>query len=61
MENNELKQCFDILQQQNNKLYEEFGTIEEVMDLQIIINKLRNKFNITDETNLTESNPGFVQ
>lgn len=61
MDDNELKECFKILQEQNNKLYENFGSTDEVVDLQIAINKLRNKYNIVDETKETESNPGFVQ
>lgn len=61
MNENELKECFKILQEQNNKLYENFGATDEVMDLQIAINKLRNKYNIADETKKTDSNPGFVQ
>lgn len=61
MKEQELEQCFNILQEQNNKLYENFGATDEVMDLQIAINKLRNKYNIADKTQITESNPGFVQ
>lgn len=61
MDETELTQCFDILQEQNNKLYENFGAIDEIMDLQIAINQLRNKYNIPDKTKITNSNPGFVQ
>lgn len=61
MDENELKECFKILQEQNNKLYESFGAIDEIIDLQVCINQLRNKYNIPDETEITESNPGFVQ
>ena len=61
MEEKDLKQCFDILQEQNNKLYKSFGASDEVIDLQIVINKLRNKYNIPDESKTTDSNPGFVQ
>lgn len=61
MNDDELKECFKMLQEQNNKLYESFGATDEIIDLQIAINKLRNKYNITDETKETDSNPGFVQ
>lgn len=61
MDDNELKECFKILQEQNDKLYESFGAIDEIIDLQISINRLRTKYNIADETKNTESNPGFVQ
>lgn len=61
MNDNELKECFKILQEQNNKLYESFGATDEIIDLQVAINKLRSKYNIADETEITESNPGFVQ
>lgn len=61
MNDNELKECFKILQEQNDKLYESFGATDEIIDLQISINKLRAKYNIADETKTTESNPGFVQ
>ncbi len=61
MEEKELEQCLDILQEQNNKLYTNFGATDEILDLQIAINKLRNKYNISDKSQITESNPGFVQ
>ena len=40
---------------------ESYGTIDEVMNLQVSINQLRNRFNIPDETQMTKSNEGFVQ
>lgn len=43
-----LKETLDNLQ--CNKLYEEYGLIEEVMDLQLVINSLRNKFDLVDES-----------
>lgn len=43
-----LKETLDNLQQECNKLYEEYGLIEEVMDLQLVINSLRNKFDLVD-------------
>lgn len=44
-----LKETLDNLQQECNKLYEEYGLIDEVMDLQLVINSLRNKFDLVDE------------
>ena len=61
MNEEELKQCFDILQEQNDKLYNDLGATDEVIDLQVSINKLRNKYNIPDANTITESNPGFAQ
>ena len=61
MDEKDLEKCFDILQEQNNKLYENLGTTDEVMDLQVAINKLRHKYNIPDKTKMTEYNSGFVQ
>ena len=61
MNDNELKECFKVLQDQNNKLYESFGATDEIIDLQVAINKLRSKYNIADESKETASNPGFVQ
>ena len=45
-----LKETLDNLQQECNELYEEYGLIEEVMDLQLLINSLRNKFDLVDES-----------
>lgn len=45
-----LKETLDNLQQECNKLYEEYGLIDEVMDLQLVINSLRNKFDLVDES-----------
>ena len=61
MEDKELEKCLDILQEQNDKLFKDLGAIEEIIDLQISINKLRSKYNISDKTKSTKSNPGFVQ
>ena len=44
-----LKETLDNLQQEC-KLYEEYGLIDEVMDLQLLINSLRNKFDLVDES-----------
>lgn len=49
------------LQNECNLLYEAYGATEEIMQLQIAVNTLRHKFDIPDETKLTESNKGFVQ
>ena len=61
MDDNQLKEIFDTLQEENNKLFNELGATDEVIDLQISINKLRNKFNIPDNSEMTKSNIGFVQ
>lgn len=57
----ETKQIIDNLQNECNKLYEEFGATDNVIQLQVAINSLRNEYDIADETKLTESNKGFVQ
>lgn len=54
-----LKETLDNLQQECNKLYEEYGLIDEVMDLQLVINSLRNKFDLVDE--LEQVYDEFVQ
>lgn len=54
-----LKETLDNLQQEYNKLYEEYGLIEEVMDLQLVINSLRNKFDLVDSQEIVYEN--FVQ
>ena len=56
-----LKKSFSKLQKECNNLYKEYGATEEVMQLQIAINTLRNKFDIPDEKQMTKSNKGFVQ
>ena len=55
----DLKETLDNLQQECNKLYEESGLIEEVMDLQLVINSLRNKFDLVDSQEIVYEN--FVQ
>ncbi len=50
---------FNNLQQECNELYEEYGLIEEVMDLQLVINSLRNKFDLVDSQEIVYEN--FVQ
>lgn len=54
-----LKETLNNLQQECNKLYEEYGLIEEVMDLQLVINSLRNKFDLVDSQEIVYEN--FVQ
>ena len=54
-----LKETLDNLQQECNELYEEYGLIEEVMDLQLVINSLRNKFDLVDSQEIVYGN--FVQ
>lgn len=54
-----LKETLDNLQQECNKLYEEYGLIEEVMNLQLVINSLRNKFDLVDSQEIVYEN--FVQ
>ena len=61
MDVKKIEECLDILQEQNNILYEELGANYEIIDLQIAINQIRNKYNIPDKTKMVESNPGFVQ
>lgn len=39
------------LQQAINDIYAEEGLSDEVLELQVALNKLRNKHNISDETN----------
>ena len=55
----DLKETLDNLQQECNKLYGEYGLIEEVMDLQLVINSLRNKFDLVDSQEIVYEN--FVQ
>ena len=57
----ETEVVLDNLQENCNKLYEEFGASEDVMKLQIAINSLRHTLNISDKTKMTSSNEGFVQ
>lgn len=56
-----LEIIFNNLQKEADILYEEYGAIDDVIQLQIAINSLRNKFDIVDKNELTESNEGFVQ
>lgn len=57
----DLKQTLNNLQNECNVLYDEYGATENIIQLQVAINSLRNAYNIPDETEMTKSNPGFVQ
>ena len=57
----DLNKNFSILQSQCNELYKEYGATNEVMQLQLAINNLRNHFDVSDKTKMTTSNEGFVQ
>ena len=56
-----LDNILDNLQKECNKLYEEYGASNDVIQLQVAINNLRNTFDIPDESQMTTSNEGFVQ
>lgn len=56
-----LEIIFDNLQKEADILYEEYGAIDDIIQLQIAINSLRNKFDIMDKKELTQSNKRFVQ
>ena len=56
-----LDNVLDNLQKECNKLYEEYGASDDVIQLQVAINNLRNTFDIPDESQMTVSNEGFVQ
>ncbi len=61
MNEDKVRESLKKLQSEANILYNELGLTEEVLDLQTVINQFRHKYNIVDETKLTESNEGFVQ
>lgn len=46
----DLEIIFDNLQKEANILYEEYGATDEVIQLQVAINSLRNKFDVVDES-----------
>ena len=56
-----LDNILDNLQKECNKLYEEYGASDDVIQLQVAINNLRKTFDIPDESQMTVSNEGFVQ
>ena len=53
----------DVFQLINNLLYSAFGLNEITLEIQVYINANRNKFNITDKTEiiLNDEDGGFVQ
>ena len=57
----DLKKVLNDLQNSCNALYAEYGASENVIQLQVAINSLRNEFDVPDETEMTISNEGFVQ
>ena len=61
MSDEELKNILKNIQTETNKIYEEFGATDEIIELQAAINGLRHKYDVVDETELTKFNPGFVQ
>lgn len=61
MNEDKVRESLKKLQSEATILYNELGLTEEVLDLQTVINQLRHRYNIVDETKLTESNEGFVQ
>ena len=52
LQEKDLEHTFNILQNVCNELYETYGATEEVIDLQVAINKFRHKHNITDKSQL---------
>lgn len=54
-----MKEKIDKLQSVCTELYKEYGLTEEILDLQTVINRLRHKHNITDESERIYEN--FVQ
>lgn len=56
-----LNEILDNLQNNCDELYSEYGASDDVIQLQVAINNLRNTFDIPDEANMTVSNEGFVQ
>jgi len=57
----DLEKVLNNLQNECNILYKEYGASDDVIQLQVAINNLRNSFNIPDENEMTTSNEGFVQ
>ena len=57
----ELKQILNTLQEECDKLYNEYGDTDNIIKLQVAINSLRNEYDITDQKELTKDNKGFVQ
>lgn len=59
MDNGDLKQCLNNLQSEANKLYIEYGVTDNIISLQVAINRLRHEFDLCDETECV--NGEFVQ
>jgi len=57
----ELDEILNTLQNCSDELYGEYGAVDDVIQLQVAINNLRNTFDIPDEAEMTVSNEGFVQ
>ena len=56
-----LEEVLNNLQKECDCLYEEYGASDDIIQLQVAINTLRNHFDIPDKTKLTTSNDGFIQ
>lgn len=41
----------ETLQKICNELHEEYGLTDEILELQVVINKLRHKHNVSDKSN----------
>lgn len=50
MNESELKTSFDNLQSEANKLYEAYGATDNIIGLQVSINKLRHEHNLCDKS-----------
>ena len=45
----EAKRCLNAFQKINDKLFERYGMSDEILDFQVLINKLRSKLDVADE------------
>lgn len=48
----EVKKGLDTLQRINDKLFDKYGVSDEIIDLQLVINQLRNAYDIPDKKEL---------
>ena len=48
----EVKKGLDALQRINDKLFDKYGISDEIIDLQLVINQLRNAYDIPDKKEL---------
>ena len=48
----EVKKGLDTLQRINDKLFSKYGVSDEIIDLQLVINQLRNAYDIPDNNEL---------